>query len=61
VGERVVDRDVQAVGDLRGDRAVEELDVEAACERGADAAPAGAIGGGDGDKRRRGAEVSCER
>ena len=58
VRERVVERAAEAVGDARRDRAVEELDPEALGQRGADLAPAGAVGRGDGDERRRGAEVS---
>ena len=58
VGERVVERHPQAVGDARRDRAVEELDAEALGHGGTDLAPAGAVGGGDGDERRRGAEIS---
>ena len=61
VGERVVERHLQAVGDARRDRAVEELDPEALGDRGADLAPAGPVGGGDGDERRRAAEISCAR
>ena len=53
VGERVVERDGEPLGDPRRDRAVEELDAEALGQRGADLAPAGAVGGGDGDERRR--------
>ena len=58
VRERVVDRHLQAVGDAGRDRAVEELDAEALGEGGADLAPAGPVGRGDGDERRRGAEIS---
>ena len=59
MGERVVQRDLQAIGDARRDRAVEELDPEALGHGGADPAPAGAVCGGDGDERRRAAEISC--
>ena len=48
----------EPVGDARRDRAVEELDAEALGQRGADLAPAGAVGRGDGDERRRAAEIS---
>ena len=42
--ERVVEADLEPVGDARRDRAVEELDAEALGERGTDLAPAGAVG-----------------
>jgi hypothetical protein len=57
VRERLVDRHRQPVGDARGDRAVEELDPETIGHGGPDLAPACAIGRGDGDERRRRAQI----
>jgi hypothetical protein len=44
VGERVVEADLEPVGDAGRDRAVEELDAETLGERGTDLAPACAVG-----------------
>jgi hypothetical protein len=58
VGERVVERAAEAVGDLCRDRSVEEFDAETLGQRGTDQAAAGPVGRGDGDERCRAAEVS---
>ena len=51
VGQRVVERDGQALGDGRGDDAIDERHAEALGEAGTDLAAAGAVGGREGDHR----------
>jgi hypothetical protein len=61
VGECLVEWDLQAIGDAVRDRAIQELDAEAPGDRGADLAPACAVGRGDGDERGRGAQTTRAR
>ena len=51
VGQSVVEGDGQALGDGRGDDAIDERHAEAVGEAGTDLAAAGAVGGREGDDR----------